>query len=197
MEEKKTYSIKIKKGEFEFEVTGDKDFVESKFDEFKEDIKKTPVIKQPKVIMQPPETRTTEIPKTSVSQDFNGSPNEILAEKLGISTDEVDQIVHFTEDAPLLVRVPPKANTRAKRQAKAVLMLAYAFKYALKHPKLTSDKLSLACKNSGVEIDHMENAFTRLNSKRWLIKEKKGSKFNILTPQGDAEAVKVFKEDGQ
>lgn len=132
-------------------------------------------------------------PKISVDSEF---PKKRIAEKLQIKQEDVGNLLEFVDNSVILIR-KIKGKTRAKRQLKALLMIAYGFKYGLnKKDKLNSDLLSLAAKNSGVEMEHIENAFTRLRTRRLLIKEKKGGKFNILTPKGDEEAKKFLRENG-
>jgi len=124
----------------------------------------------------------------------NESPQKILATKISIDEICINKIIHFKGDSVILIK-KIQGKSRVDRQLKAILIIAYGFKYGLKRgDQLISDQISLACKNSGIEVDHIENAFTRLRTRRLLIKESKGGKYNILTPQGDEKAINLFKE---
>jgi len=122
------------------------------------------------------------------------SPRKIIATKIGLEETEVDKIVHFEADSIILIK-KIEGKSRTDKQVKGILIIAYCFKYGLKKgDQLISSQISAACKNSGIQMDTLDNAFTSLRTRRLLIKQSKGGQNNILTPQGDEEAINLFKE---
>jgi len=117
---------------------------------------------------------------------------EKISKRLEISIEEVKNTVQTEKDSIIIIK-KLSGLSRKEIQTKGILIASFSLKFGLEQ-QINSEDLTEICKNSGIDIEHIENAFTFLQDKRFLVSHKKGSKIKILTPHGEKEAKKIFEE---
>jgi hypothetical protein len=185
-----TYRIKIRQGDYEFDVSGDKEFVEGKYQE----LKLKPITPSMDRVAGTVVNDSAEIPATEEVDIPAAGGTEIksLHEKLGIEKIQLDKILKLNGNSVLLIK-HPDGSSKTQIQCNAILVISYVLKEGLGIQPLNSQDTALFMKHSGMDVESIRNAFTYLGNKRFLIREKVGSQLKILTLQGEEEARSIIK----
>jgi len=121
------------------------------------------------------------------------SPLEKLSKNLKIPLEKVNNIVQI-ENGSVIITKELTGKSRTESQTKGIVSASYVFKLGFNQSKMNSEILTEVCRNSGIDTTHIENAFTALNKKKFLVGVKKGSKLKILTPKGVEQAKNILME---
>ena len=185
------YRIRIKNGDAELEVEGDKDFVSKEIRDLKDNMT---------FVMQQPPTQT--ITETGTAQ-ITQTPSEAtdletniynFANKLGVNPEQIKHIFDF-EDEKLTLLISPGDKKVSIKQQKIALAVLTAYKNCYGQEELVVRELNRNIQYVGLSTGNLSTNLKKIKSE--IIMKGKAKSTNMaykLTAPGEQRGIGIIQE---
>jgi len=185
------YRIRIKNGDAELEVEGDKDFVSKEIRDLKDNM--TFVIQQSPTqnITETDAAQITQVPSEATNLETNIFN---FANKLGVTDEQLKQVFDF-EDEKLTLLITPTDKKISIKQQKIALAVLTTYKNCYGQEELSVRELNRNIEYVGLSTGNLSTNFKKIKSE--IIMKGKPKSTNMtykVTAPGERRGIKIIQE---
>lgn len=135
-------------------------------------------------------------PRETESTNANGDPVEIFANHIGISKNDLLNVLDFKDDQLSLLRI--KGNKISEQYYYCALMILAFWKISMREEFVSNVKLGRPMSKYGIPTANLSANLKKTNYKEFIVTKGKGkSQEYRITTKGIQQAVEIIKELAQ
>jgi len=194
MSESENTRIKVKKGDFEVDVSGpNQGFVVSQFKKivkifFQEE--KLNANAESKLIVK---KKIEKFPIENSRKTYSEEIYTALGNHFEVDSDFLKKVIRIKDDGTFKFDNIPKGS-KMSRQKTCILLIGAIRFYGFGKNSFNSYEVNKICKNSYVDPSRIDGAFRELKINNFISKEGANSKMNYLKEEGKKEAKKIVQQ---